>query len=656
MLSALFSQSPLSVAAPVPPCPAPFPSAAVPETWCSTVIATNAASGVVVAQYGAPAGATLVTATTNAAVWYDAALFFLGGGIEGVFSYMGGRNAANESIIHDARTVPFVIRSPLTSASGLWETSMMVSPAHYPDPSALPAPLPGTGTRLEPLGMRTFATLDFNSAACPPIYVPPYFTAFQRCDAQLAAGLPSGWVLATGSPWTPAWLIYNAQGFNGTWTSRCLAEVAPSVAAPAAAQAVAPAVAPVVVPLAAAPAPAARANLPVPHGAAALSTPRVLRGSADAPPICAIMLEFETVYWGAWTPPHAPNVAINIDGGTLGQTAKDDANGVVVFATAVDTPSFGLGLVAITVATGAVKPIGNNWPSPPPGFTGVNGLFAAVEFDPHLGFVMLLTEISRLGPVPTRASEPGTPVGWTVAATVDIDTGSSTALTPDLSPALAAFPALVNGLSALDPARALLWLLSAEDGAQPYGPTGCRGAGGGTRLRAAHANQTDAVVRARAPAAAPGASAFFLGVPLSASPPLQLGAALTTIPALGGGFIVTAFEYASSVDAIVSLEFDASGVVLPIWVPAPARVVFYPVNGSAPVIAAAIPGRTVSPAQSVGASQVSADGRFVYFGATQGPSTGDSASLVTVDAVARTASLVNAAPSDDYDVFNLYRC
>ena len=120
-------------------------------------------SGVTVAQYGLPASETLITATTNASIWYDSALFYLGGGIESVFSYLGGKNAAGSNMLRDGRTVPIVIRSPLTSASGQWETSMMISTARYPDPAALPAPLPGTGVELEALGSRAFATLDFTS-------------------------------------------------------------------------------------------------------------------------------------------------------------------------------------------------------------------------------------------------------------------------------------------------------------------------------------------------------------------------------------------------------------------------------------------------------------------------------------------------------------
>ena len=67
---------------PVPPCPAPFPHTAVGETWCSTPLAANAASGVQVAQYGFPAGSTLVTAATSPQVWYSND-FFLGGGVAG---------------------------------------------------------------------------------------------------------------------------------------------------------------------------------------------------------------------------------------------------------------------------------------------------------------------------------------------------------------------------------------------------------------------------------------------------------------------------------------------------------------------------------------------------------------------------------------------
>ena len=240
------------------------------------------------------------------------------------------------------------------------------------------------------------------------------------------------------------------------------------------------------------------------------------------------MLEFETVYYGAWAPPHTPNTAINIDGSSMGCSAKDDVNGIVVLPTSTDTPFFALRLVAITLATGAVTTIGNCWPYPPPGFSGTNGLFVAVEHHPSFGFIVLHTEISQLGPVPTRASESGTPVGWTVAATVDVTTGKSTALTADLTPALAAFPSRVGGLSALDTARSMLWLIGADDAAQPYGPTSGCSAGDWRRQlqlprhrrRGEHAATTPPLPLLPPPPHTSGdAVTIFLGIPLTATPP-----------------------------------------------------------------------------------------------------------------------------------------
>ena len=46
---------------PKPPCAAPFPNSAVPETWCSNIITSDTNSGVVVAEYGLPVNSTLVT-------------------------------------------------------------------------------------------------------------------------------------------------------------------------------------------------------------------------------------------------------------------------------------------------------------------------------------------------------------------------------------------------------------------------------------------------------------------------------------------------------------------------------------------------------------------------------------------------------------------
>jgi len=161
-----------------------------------------------------------------------------------------------------------------------------------------------------------------------------------------------------------------------------------------------------------------------------------------------------------------------------------------------------------------------------------------------------------------------------------------------------------------------------------------------------------------------GAAAFFVGVQLAKAPSADTAvaaaaaaAAPTAIPTTGEGTIVTAFEYASAVEAIVALSYNLTGARPPHFFGyLPALVTLYPVNGSAPVVIGGIAGGTYSAIESVGASAVSSDGRFVYFGAVQPSSTFESAALITVDAVAGTITTANAAPTDDYDVFNLFRC
>ena len=652
----------LSLADPTPPCPAPFPNTAVGESWCSVPLASNPATGVSIAQYGLPAGSTLVTAASPPALWYDT-LFYLGGGIASVLEYL-----ALAKVIQNARTVPFVIRpqSPHGTPAGYWLTSMLVSPANYPSAaSTLPRPNASTpNVVLEPLGEHAFATLDFNSTSCPPLYEPPYFTAFQRCDAMLAAGLPSGWVLKTDSQWTPSWLIYNKANYNGTWTSRCMAEVVKGGAAAAPAAAIA-APAP-----AAAAAPAA-ALLPA-RALAATAATAVTATATAAPPICALVLEFETFCWGAWAPPHSPNTPLDINGGSDGLHAKDDATGLIVYGTSTDTPFFGLRLAAINTATGAVSTVGSPWILPPPGYSGIGSQFLAVAHSPALGFVVLGYEISQFGPVPTRSSTPGTPLGWTVALAVDPATGSSTALSADLTPALGGYPPLVGGPSAMDAARSVLWVLSAGDGVNPLGPQGCGDSAGGRaghRVRRArraaqqHANSSSSLVGAAASGgaaaggSAPSTEAYFLGLPLAAAPSAAAAAAApTALAVVGQGQVVTAFEYASAVDAIVALSYSICFRPPPYFGYCSSQVTLYPVNGSAPVLLGGTPAGQYSPMESVGSSQVSADGRFVYFGAVQPSSTFESAALITVDTLTGAIQTANAAPTDDYDVLNLFRC
>lgn len=99
-------------------------------------------------------------------MWYFEALWIEIGGsaASDIFAYMAGNNARNESIISNARTVPFIVRplSPYAATPGSWLLSMLVSPANYPQTSSIPTPNPDDVV-LEPLGSHTFATLVFSA-------------------------------------------------------------------------------------------------------------------------------------------------------------------------------------------------------------------------------------------------------------------------------------------------------------------------------------------------------------------------------------------------------------------------------------------------------------------------------------------------------------
>ena len=68
------------------------------------------------------------------------------------------------------------------------------------------------------------------------------------------------------------------------------------------------------------------------------------------------------------------------------------------------------------------------------------------------------------------------------------------------------------------------------------------------------------------------------------------------------------------------------------------------------------PGGPAGVNPTVGQSEVSADGRFVYFGAEQASAEFESSALIVIDTVAKTFVVNKAAPTDDYDIIALGRC
>jgi len=308
--------------------------------------------------------------------------------------------------------------------------------------------------------------------------------------------------------------------------------------------------------------------------------------------------------------------------------------------TEADGPFFTIRLAAIDIATGASRTIGNNWPYPPPGFSGVNGLFFSLNFDKGFGLIVGMTEISKYGPIPPYADEPGLPVGWTVISSVDSVTAASTALTADLTPILTQYPPIVHGLSALDTNRGMLWLVAAPN--QPPLMQIARRVPHHRHhfykhvVRAATLSSMETVI-----------IAFELSNPPKEPSPLVLPTA--------DGFTVCAIAYSSAVDAVIALEFNSSGTI-------PSEgfnltngdIRVYPVNGSASSVIGVIPSGVINP--GFGQVEVSEDGRYVYFAAMQGSNAFESPALITVDTVVGTFDLALAAPDGTFDVLTLARC
>ena len=623
---------------PVPPCQSPFPNSAVSETLCSNEIARNESTGVVISDYGLPSSETLITVATNASIWYSEALFTLGGGFYDIFLYL-----TQADIIANARTVPFIIRplNPLASPPNFWLTSLLISTANYPDPAKIPQPnITSQGQpRLELVGAHTFATLDFNFSNPPGdrFQDPPYFTYYLKCDEDLQAGLPNGWHVIQ-SLWTPSWLIYNGQNYNGTWNCRCLAEVERDPEAKVTLNDLSKSIP-------SAPTIPSLQKIPLSSSLSTSSYTRPATGPtfAVAPPICGVLLEFETYAWGAWLPPHNPSKAIpDINGGTFGLSAIDVDSGTVFMGTEADGPFFTIRLAAIDIATGASRTIGNNWPYPPTGFDGVNGLFFSVNFDRAFGLVVGMTEISKYGPIPPIAEAPGLPVGWTVISSVDPVTAASTALTADLTPVLTSFPPIVHGLSALDTNRGMLWLVSAPS-QPPLAQIIAK-----NPLHRRSFSKRDFV---QAAAALSNTDPVLLGIELSNPPKQPSPLVLPTVE----DFTVCAIAYSSAIDAVIALEFNSSGTI-------PSEgfnltngdIRIYPVNGSASIVIGVFPSGVINP--GFGQVEVSEDGRYVYFAANQGTNAFESPALITVDTVDRTFDLALAAPDGTYDVLTLARC
>jgi len=190
--------------APIPPCVAPIgvDQPAVAESMCSHVIAQI--GDTVIREYGLPLNATLASVHVDGTDFYEV----LSTGVQQLLQYFGN--------MLDARTTPISMRN-LRDNNITFVISMMISTATFPDNTTIPQPdLP---VMLENVGVRTIATLQFNTTD------PPVYTDFETaCNRLLAGSLPKGYKFNMASTWSLAYIFYSST-FAEYFTNECWAEV-----------------------------------------------------------------------------------------------------------------------------------------------------------------------------------------------------------------------------------------------------------------------------------------------------------------------------------------------------------------------------------------------------------------------------------------------
>jgi hypothetical protein len=210
-LAILLASSLALAAPPRPPCAAPRGVVpAVPESMCSTVVSPINAAGVVVRSYGVPASEVLVTDLTPGSFPYGEVLNI---SVSNIILYLQRANSAGTDILA-SRTVPITVRPPGKEAA--WLVSMMVSTAHFPDPSKIPTPN-NFEMSLEPVSERLFAALAFNTSRLPTE------ADFKVACAELEKGVPKKYSVVSGG-WSPTYAIYSPQAAK-LFTNECWLQV-----------------------------------------------------------------------------------------------------------------------------------------------------------------------------------------------------------------------------------------------------------------------------------------------------------------------------------------------------------------------------------------------------------------------------------------------
>ena len=157
---------------------------------------TDPATGISIRSYS-PSADEMQVVVTCGNVPYEESAFC----IQRCLAYFAGANVANRSLL-SARTTPAIIGGYFAGMGYyILEAYVTVSSSAFPNASAIPPP---TQARLQPVGNRTVAVVQFNTTGAPTSQ-----------DFQLACysininTLPEGYRLNMDSDWYPTHIFYN---------------------------------------------------------------------------------------------------------------------------------------------------------------------------------------------------------------------------------------------------------------------------------------------------------------------------------------------------------------------------------------------------------------------------------------------------------------
>ena len=184
---------------------------------CFTLLReADPATGISIRSYSPSANETQVVATCGHIFYEQSAIC-----IQQMLAYFTGANEANRSLL-PARTTPAIIGG-FFAGTGYYilEAYMTVSSNAFPNASTIPRPAGGCPKRLQPVGTRTVAVVQFNTTGAPTVQ------DFQAaCNSINLNTLPNGYDFNMDSNWYPAHVFYNGEDAVN-FTNECWKAVYP---------------------------------------------------------------------------------------------------------------------------------------------------------------------------------------------------------------------------------------------------------------------------------------------------------------------------------------------------------------------------------------------------------------------------------------------